>query len=376
MGSRLHGSSLGGRSLDGSAARRRGWLIASLVALLYFLSSLVVVLNGIGNATGVVWLPSFPSWYYAAVRVLYWPFTPYFALLAPLQANPEVTYSAYAVISRAPFLIVPPIIWAMALSRGRRPVPGGHRPSSASLPLLVAAVAGGAALYALVTPLRESINAGIAALDPRDIGRLRDYLRGFGVWAPVVSFLLMVLQSVAAPLPAFVITIANGLLLGAVWGTLLSWSSAMVGAALCFGIARALGRPVVEGLAGATPVARADAFFARYGSAAVLIARLVPVISFDVVSYAAGLTRIGLPAFLVATGIGQLPATIVYSVLGENLTVGSRAVLWAAGALLSLLVLGVTAKSRLDRQVPARNPDPFSGETLVPGGARRGAGHQ
>jgi len=78
------------------------------------------------------------------------------------------------------------------------------------------------ALYAAIAPLRETVNAGVAALDPRDITRLRDYLRSFGPWAPVISFLLMVLQSIAAPLPAFVITLANGLHYGAFWATILS----------------------------------------------------------------------------------------------------------------------------------------------------------
>jgi uncharacterized membrane protein YdjX (TVP38/TMEM64 family) len=210
------------------------------------------------------------------------------------------------------------------------------------------------ALYAAVAPLRQVVNAGVAALDPRDITRLRDYLRGFGAWAPAISFLLMVLQSVAAPLPAFVITLANGLLFGAFWGTILSWSSAMVGAAVCFGIARTLGRPVVERLVGAVPLAKADAFFERYGSHAVLITRLIPIISFDVVSYAAGLTPIRLLPFLVATGIGQLPATIAYSVLGENLTSTSKIGLWAIGVLASLMVLGLAVKSRVDRQTTPR----------------------
>jgi hypothetical protein len=82
----------------------RGWLLAGLVALSYFCTSLVVMLNALGNATGVVWLPSFPSGYYLFSRWLYWPFQWYFALLAPLRANPQVSYMAYALISHVPFL--------------------------------------------------------------------------------------------------------------------------------------------------------------------------------------------------------------------------------------------------------------------------------
>ena len=84
----------------------RGWLVAiGLVALSYFCTSLVVVVNALGNATGVVWLPSFPSEYYRFSRWLYWPFQWYFMLLAPLRVRPQVSYLTYALLSHAPFLL-------------------------------------------------------------------------------------------------------------------------------------------------------------------------------------------------------------------------------------------------------------------------------
>lgn len=192
----------------------------------------------------------------------------------------------------------------------------------------VAVVAISAAAYYLVPGVREWVDAAIQVLVSGDIEFVRDYLRGFGIWAPVVSSALMILQSIAAPIPAFVVTFSNGLLFGWAWGALLSWSSAMAGAALCFWIARTLGRPVVERLAGgSTALEVSDLFFERYGDRAVIIARLLPFVSFDIISYGAGLTSMGFWKFFVATGIGQLPATIVYSYLGQNLT-GSVKVLF------------------------------------------------
>ena len=61
-----------------------------------------------------------------------------------------------------------------------------------------------------------------------------------------VSALLMIFQSLAAPLPAFFITLTNANLFGWWQGCILSWASSMAGAALCFWIARILGRDVVE----------------------------------------------------------------------------------------------------------------------------------
>jgi uncharacterized membrane protein YdjX (TVP38/TMEM64 family) len=344
-----------------------GWLIAGLAALPYFVFSLVLVLNSTGNANGQVWLPSFPSWYYQAKTALELPLAPYFALFEGFRANPGVTYMQYTYASRGPILLLTFAVIVTAIAKLSRRGRGGAQPRSVRLGGAQLALVGGAlaavAVYAAVPALRQTVNAGIAALDPRDIGRLRGFLLDLGPWAPAVSFLLMVLQSVAAPLPAFVITIANGALFGAVWGTLLSWTSAMAGAALCYGIARALGRPVVERLVGERPLAKSDAVFERYGTHAVLIARLIPLISFDVVSYAAGLTRIGLVPFLVATGIGQLPATVVYSVLGENIGAGTSAALWTLCALLALVVAGVALRGRVERQLASRSPRPV----LAPG---------
>ena len=67
------------------------------------------------------------------------------------------------------------------------------------------------------------------------------------------------------PLPAFLITFANANLFGWKTGALLSWSSAMAGAAVCFYIARILGRDFVEKLTSKTGLKQIDDFFARYG---------------------------------------------------------------------------------------------------------------
>lgn len=157
-----------------------------------------------------------------------------------------------------------------------------------------------------------------------DFTVLRDFVASYGIYAAAVSFLLMILQSIAAPLPAFLLTFANANLFGWWKGAILSWSSAMAGAAVCFFIARILGRDVVEKLNGKNGVRQMEEFFERHGRLCILIARLLPFISFDIVSYVAGLTSMSFWGFFVATGIGQLPATIVYSYVGGMLTGGAK----------------------------------------------------
>lgn len=223
-----------------------------------------------------------------------------------------------------------------------------------NLLILFGAVAVLGLTYWLWPGFRSGIRQVLDILASADIERLREYLRSFGAWAPIVSALLMILQSVLFPLPAFIVTVANGLVFGAFWGTLLSWSSAMAGAAICWGIGKALGRPAVEKMVSKKALGFADRFFERWGNNSVLIARLIPVVSFDVVSYLAGVTSISFLGFFIATGIGQLPATIIYSVLGQNLPKAASLGLYAFGALAALLVLGFTLKKALEKRVIAK----------------------
>jgi uncharacterized membrane protein YdjX (TVP38/TMEM64 family) len=181
----------------------------------------------------------------------------------------------------------------------------------------------------------------LAPLFAGDLAGVQAAVAATGVWAPVISFWLMVIQGVLAPLPAFLITLTNAALFGWLPGAALSWTSALVAAALCFGIARWAGRGAVERFVPAAALTRSDQFFARHGAAAILFARLIPAVPFDVVSYAAGLTTLSWPRFLVATGLGRLPATLAYSYAGATL---AGAGLWLfIAAIVGVLVIGAAA---------------------------------
>lgn len=200
------------------------------------------------------------------------------------------------------------------------------------------------ASYFLITPLRDIIKQAVTILSKVDVDAMKAYILSFGIWAPVISFFLMIFQSVAAPLPAFVITFANAGLFGWIKGAILSWSSAMAGAALCFYISRYYGREVVEKLTSKFALDNIDAFFEKYGKYAILIARLLPFISFDIVSYGAGLTSMSFWSFFWATGIGQLPATIIYSYVGGMLVGGVKKFVFGLLILFSVSALVVLFK--------------------------------
>jgi len=183
-----------------------------------------------------------------------------------------------------------------------------------------------------------------------DIQIIKEYILSFGILAPIISFLLMIFQALAAPLPAFLITFANAALFGWVFGAMLSWFSALVGAILCFYIAKFLGRDIVEKLTSKTALESVDGFFEKHGKYAILIARLLPFISFDIISYAAGLTKMKIKDFVFATALGQLPATLIYSYAGEMLTGGTKMFVFALLILFALSTLIYLLKRIYDKR--------------------------
>jgi uncharacterized membrane protein YdjX (TVP38/TMEM64 family) len=226
----------------------------------------------------------------------------------------------------------------------------------------IGAIAVALAAFLLLPPLREFSRRAFVTLSTIDPSAVKDYILSFGAWAPAVSFALMVFQSVIAPLPAFLITFANAALFGWAWGALLSWTSAMAGAALCFVIARFYGRGVVSKLTSISALESIDKFFGRHGKYAILIARLLPFISFDIVSYAAGLTPMAFLGFFVATGIGQLPATLVYSYAGAMLTGGAKTFVYGLFIVFPLSALAILIRKiyteRVDaKKVEAKEPE-------------------
>ena len=213
------------------------------------------------------------------------------------------------------------------------------------LTLIVALALVGA--YFAVPSFNSKINEIIKIFDPQG-DAAREFIKSYGVYAMAVSFALMMLQSVMAPLPAFILTFANAALFGWKVGAVLSWSSAMAGAALCFYISKILGRDIATKFAPKAALESVDVFFDRYGKYAIVVCRLLPFVSFDIVSYAAGLTSMRFVPFFIATGIGQLPATIVYSYVGGMLTGGAQKFVSGLFILFGVSILGFMIKKILD----------------------------
>jgi uncharacterized membrane protein YdjX (TVP38/TMEM64 family) len=146
-------------------------------------------------------------------------------------------------------------------------------------------------------------------------------IQSWGMWGVLASIMLMVLHSFV-PFPAELVAVANGMLYGPWWGTLITWVGAMLGACLAFGLTRWLGRPFLDAAVGPRRRAAIDRWTMRQGGGALLLSRFVPVISFNLINYAAGLTAISWWTFVWATGLGILPLTFLMVLMGDRLWSG------------------------------------------------------
>ncbi|MDK1476639.1 TVP38/TMEM64 family protein [Streptomyces sp. 549] len=194
---------------------------------------------------------------------------------------------------------------------------------------------------------------------------LNTWVASLGLWAPLMYALVFAVAQ-AAFVPGSVLTASAGVLFGVALGSATVLVGATVGAALCFGLARWLGRPAVARLAGSGRLADLDERLSRRGFAAVLVLRLVPVFPFAAVNYGAAVTAVRFTPYLAATVVGTAPATVVYAGLGGSLTdPGSPALWWSMAGLLALTVGGWW----LARRTAPGHPSPTAGPLPTPGPA-------
>ena len=211
------------------------------------------------------------------------------------------------------------------------PVPTGRLATARQVVLFGVIVLGASLILALIA---QEWSFGLT------VQAFEETIRSTGAWGVIASIGLMIIHSFV-PFPAEFLAIANGMVYGLVWGTVITWTGAMLGAFLAFGLARKLGRPFVEMMVTKKNWHIWDKRAATEGGHLVLISRFIPVIAFNLINYAAGLTRISWWTFAWATGIGILPLTVLMVVMGDRIEsmTWETWVLLFAGGLVLLFVL-------------------------------------
>jgi uncharacterized membrane protein YdjX (TVP38/TMEM64 family) len=213
----------------------------------------------------------------------------------------------------------------------RRPVPAPASPERRHFWLIAVGI------VALIVALR------VGGLH---LPRFASWVDSFGVWGPVVYVAGYVVATVAL-VPGALMTLAAGAIFGLGWGTVLAFTGETLGGVAAFLIARYLVRPTVaRHLATSVRFAAIDRAVAAKGGRIVFLFRLSPLIPFNFLNYALGVTNVRFVDYLLAS-IGMLPGAFLYVYYGK--LTGDVAAL-AAGAApprgpeyYAMLALGLSA---------------------------------
>ncbi len=166
---------------------------------------------------------------------------------------------------------------------------------------------------------------------------LTEWLRESGPLAPLLLIGSMACAVLIPPIPSVPLDLAAGAVFGPFYGALYAVIGAEIGAIICFLLARALGRDVLSKLL------KLETVFCQMCTdhqlmGLVFFARLIPIFSFDVVSYGAGLTNISLKTFALATLFGMAPPTFAFTYLGSSV-ISAQWPLTVAGMMMVALFL-------------------------------------
>jgi uncharacterized membrane protein YdjX (TVP38/TMEM64 family) len=190
------------------------------------------------------------------------------------------------------------------------------------------------AVLALVALASRHVDLA-AALHPETI---RALIAPFGAWGPLVFSVFKIITMLLC-VPLSTVSIAAGLLFGFGWGLVINVITNLIGSVIAFAIARRLGGDAVRSRLTGRWAAFHRAMDAD-GFTFLFVMRLTPVFPFNIVSYAVAVTGLRWRVYLLATALGMLPTTAVYSYVGAaagEASLGKLAVALTLLALVSIL---------------------------------------
>jgi uncharacterized membrane protein YdjX (TVP38/TMEM64 family) len=184
-----------------------------------------------------------------------------------------------------------------------------------------------------------------------DADLLQERISQWGAWGPGALIALQVAQTVLAPIPGHVLSLASGYLFGAFWGSLYSIVGTAIGSTAAFVLARTFGRPLVERFAPSNSLERLDTGIRERGLVVLVLVFLAPFLPDDVACFAAGLTTVPIPVLILAVLAGRAPGLILMAWLGSSAT---ELAPWQWAAALGVSVLLVLLFVRRGNELETR----------------------
>ncbi|MEP3479483.1 MAG: VTT domain-containing protein [Fuerstiella sp.] len=183
---------------------------------------------------------------------------------------------------------------------------------------------------------------------------LKQYLASFGNAAPMVYVLFVVVEVVVAPIPGLMLYAPGGIVFGPFLGGALSLIGNIIGAGLASFLSRSFGAAWLTQFFDAAKLEKSQQALERQGALLIFLLRLNPLTSSDIVSYAAGFSRIPIWKIMFATGLGMAPLCFLQAWLAESLIVAFPGLLYPLliACLVYVVVVGLVVRRMLQPSGP------------------------
>jgi len=195
-----------------------------------------------------------------------------------------------------------------------------------------------AGLVLAIPELRDAFQAAVRG----DSEEVRANIDDLGVGGPLLILALALIHAFVF-YPAEIVDAAAGFVYGFFPALALMMFGWLLSGLLCFAVGRSVARPLLDRWLGAERFERTEAMIERGGATLLLGARLIPILPFSLVSYAAGAARVPVWRFLWTTAVGYLPITALSVYFGtrlEDVHLTDPLVLGSVAGLLALLLVG------------------------------------
>ena len=167
---------------------------------------------------------------------------------------------------------------------------------------------------------------------------LQKIVTNAGIWGILTYIAIIALAVVMSPMPGAPLTIAAGAVWGALPAGIYSVIGGFTGSLIAYFVGRSLGRSTVKALTGKIVYFSKEKGEWLLGGI-IFVTRLLPVLSFDLISYGAGLTGLSLPIYASSTLLGMIPSTLLLTYLGEAFTLSAWSAITLSITFVVLLVL-------------------------------------
>ncbi|PJJ60817.1 TVP38/TMEM64 family protein [Hymenobacter chitinivorans] len=208
------------------------------------------------------------------------------------------------------------------------------------------------ACYFLWPAFQTTAQEAFAVLKSGEQARVSAWIRQFGYWGPVVIVAAMVVQMFLVVVNVVLLILVAILAYGPWWGSLLALVGCVVASSVGYWLGRSAGEAFIGRLIGEKSEKKMVEEVQRYGTWAVVIARLSPALSDDAVSFVAGVARLGYGRFLLATVAGVLPLIALLAWLGENSERLKTGLLWVSIVSVVLFIGYVWWDKRRTKSAP------------------------